>query len=166
MHGGQKNNYDYKKWHERETDDISLRRDVLTRAFLDHQAGVFAERLIDGVLCSVCGSTDHPAPAPLSAEAPTESQINDAEKAAALAMKKSAAASSRAGELKGKADQLESSLKKTLIHLIGSDDTDAAGGLLSQRAAENASSETDIRNKISILEAAAQHNSLDRKSVV
>lgn len=148
-----------------DADDISLRRDVLTRAFLDHQAGVFAERLIDGVPCPVCGSTDHPAPAPLSAEAPTESQINDAEKAAALAMKKSAAASSRAGELKGKADQLESSLKKTLIHLIGSDDTDAAGGLLSQRAAENASSETDIRNKISILEAAAQRKAIIEKLI-
>ena len=80
-------------------------------------------------------------------------------------MKKSAAASSRAGELKGKADQLESSLKKTLIHLIESDDTDAAGGLLSERAAENASSETDIRNKISILEAAAQRKAIIEKLI-
>ena len=48
------------------------------RAFLDGQAGVLAQYLIEGSPCPVCGSTHHPHPARLSAGIPTEAALNRA----------------------------------------------------------------------------------------
>jgi exonuclease SbcC len=48
----------------------------LEAAFLRGQAGILASRLEDGLPCPVCGSTEHPSPAPISADTPTEEQLN------------------------------------------------------------------------------------------
>ena len=55
--------------------DLSFRQ--LEKAFLREQAGILASALSDGEPCPVCGSTEHPDPAGLASDAPTEKELND-----------------------------------------------------------------------------------------
>ena len=73
----------------------------MNRAFLDEQAGILAAELKPGAACPVCGSTEHPSPAALTAEAPTEEQIRKAKKAAEQANQKMQTLSSEANTLRG-----------------------------------------------------------------
>lgn len=50
-------------------------------AFLREQAGILAGSLVNGKPCPVCGSTVHPAKARLSAEAPSQAQVENCKKA-------------------------------------------------------------------------------------
>ena len=73
----------------------------LNRAFLDSQAGVLAADLQPGAPCPVCGATEHPHPAVLSTQAPTQSQLEATQQAARSAMAKATTASQSAGGVKG-----------------------------------------------------------------
>lgn len=48
--------------------------------FFREQAGLMAEDLCEGTPCPVCGSTHHPSPAQVSAEAPSQEQVREARK--------------------------------------------------------------------------------------
>lgn len=61
------------------------------RAFLNAQAGILASRLQPGMPCPVCGALEHPAPAPLPQDAPTEDMVE----AAKTLMEQSAATATR-----------------------------------------------------------------------
>ena len=43
--------------------------------FLDAQAGILASKLQENTPCPVCGSSDHPSPAPLKNNPPTQEQL-------------------------------------------------------------------------------------------
>lgn len=49
-------------------------------AFLQAQAGILAKDLREGVACPVCGSFNHPAPAPLPDRAPDQAEVKAARK--------------------------------------------------------------------------------------
>ncbi len=55
----------------------------LQMRYLDGQAGVLARTLEAGRPCPVCGSTEHPAPAPLNADVPDKDEVERAQAAAA-----------------------------------------------------------------------------------
>ena len=80
------------------------------RAFLDAQAGLLAQDLRAGEPCPVCGSTEHPAPAPLPQAALTEREVEEAARAAEEARQAMAQASQTAGQrgatARERADQL------------------------------------------------------------
>ena len=75
--------------------------DHMRKAYLDEQAGILAQDLIDGQACPVCGATHHPHPANISTEAPTKEQLEQAEELADQSAKKAGDASRKAGELRG-----------------------------------------------------------------
>lgn len=58
--------------------DSQRSSDALFDAFLRGTAGRLAESLVDGEPCAVCGSVEHPAPAPHSDEAVTQRQVTAA----------------------------------------------------------------------------------------
>lgn len=57
---------------------ISDAYEAKNRAFLDEQAGIMAETLIEGTPCPVCGSTHHPSLAHKSEKAPSEAELKAA----------------------------------------------------------------------------------------
>ena len=90
----------------------------INRAYLDAQAGVLAGDLRPGTPCPVCGSLEHPHPAPLSQEAPDEAAWKQAEKAARQARQQEADASRAAGEWKTKLETREEQLCQTAQALL------------------------------------------------
>ncbi len=88
------------------------------RAFLREQAGIIASTLTVGSPCPVCGATEHPLPAALAEDAPTEVDVKAAKAKYDKAQEKMNKASGEAQELKGAVDTTEEILAKEIDSLI------------------------------------------------
>ncbi len=88
------------------------------RAFLDEQAGILAETLIEGEPCPVCGSVHHPRKACKAPGAPAESDVNALEEAARLAEADQGEKSRAAGERKGVFSEAKTRLQRRLRELL------------------------------------------------
>ena len=84
------------------------------RAYLSEQAGVLARTLQAGMPCPVCGAVEHPAPARVSADAPSEAQLKAAKAAADRAAQIAKDASARAGEVRGRTESQSAHLAERL----------------------------------------------------
>ena len=72
-------------------------------AYLDAQAGILAQSLEEGRPCPVCGSVHHPAPAGLSAQAPSQAELERARLAANAAEERRAAESEACAQAQARA---------------------------------------------------------------
>lgn len=68
-------------------------------AFLSQQAGILASSLMAGIPCPVCGSLEHPHPADLSQEAPSQEELEGYQADADAADQKASVASVKAGSM-------------------------------------------------------------------
>ena len=128
------------------------------RAFLAEQAGVLAQGLLAGEPCPVCGSREHPDPAQLSAQAPTESELKAAKKRSDTARRAAEKASQDAAQARGKAQAAEKELVRRGSALFdGIERAEWAGEARAQYGAQ--------QSKILLLagEIAAEQNKLNRK---
>ena len=119
------------------------------RAFLDEQAGVLAAELRQGQPCPVCGSTLHPAPAPLAPGALTRRQLEalrtGSEKAARAAEK----ASEQAGRQKGSRDSLARETAGLLAALFSENPSPAeAAPLLAQARQRARQAEEELASRL------------------
>ena len=99
-------------------DEARARRDALERAFLDAQAGLLAESLVEGAPCPVCGSTHHPARALLPHTAPTQAQVEAARQAAAEADRQAQNTSAAAQSALAAANEAKTSLRRDAETLL------------------------------------------------
>lgn len=99
-------------------DEARARRDALERAFLDAQAGLLAEGLVEGTPCPVCGSTHHPARALLPHTAPTQGQLEAARQTAAAADRQAQTASAAAQRAMAAANEAKASLRRDAETLL------------------------------------------------
>ena len=90
-----------------QADDATRAWQEKNHAFLDEQAGVLAAGLTPGAPCPVCGATDHPAPARLAADAPTEAEVQSAKADADEALAKVQTAAEQGAALRAAAQQTE-----------------------------------------------------------
>ena len=136
--------------------------DHMRKAYLDEQAGILAQDLIDGQACPVCGATHHPHPANISTEAPTKEQLELAEELADQSAKKAGDASRKAGELRGRLEGQEQLVMKTASELLGdgcydSMDTGlAVGNDFKEIAGSGICAASDFSNIQEMLEARQQ----------
>ena len=102
-----------------ETSSELLREyEVKERAFLREQAGIMASSLTAGMACPVCGSIEHPHPAVLAEDAPTEADVKAAKAKCDTAQRRANEASNEAQKRKGMVDTTEEALAKELDSLI------------------------------------------------
>ncbi|MCL1792878.1 MAG: SMC family ATPase [Oscillospiraceae bacterium] len=126
--------------------------------YLDEQAGILANELKPDAPCPVCGSTEHPNPAALSTNAPSKSDLEEAEKIAKNDEKETEAASESASKFKGRIETKKNELESLSAKLLG----DAAFADI-PAAARNAMNE--VLDEIAKTEKhlAAQEQKLARK---
>ena len=107
---------------QEKADGDKARADAMRRAFNAAQAGIMAAALEPGTPCPVCGSTSHPAKAPLPESTPSESEVNAAEKAARSAQNEANEKSAYAAERRGLWTSYGEELKKKIASVLGSAD--------------------------------------------
>jgi len=113
----------------------------INRAYLDAQAGVLAESLRPGTPCPVCGSLEHPCPAPMPQEAPDEAAWKQAEQSAKAAQQREAEASRKAGEQKKEYETREEQLRQqaeALLPALNQATLPEAGALSAAEAEQDA----------------------------
>lgn len=91
---------EYRKASERQQERKRIYGDLQQR-YLDGQAGVLAKQLMAGEPCPVCGSCEHPAPAPDQDGAPDKQAVEQAKTAWEKAEDAMRKASEAAGSVKG-----------------------------------------------------------------
>lgn len=95
---------------------------ALRQAFRNEQAGIMAETLVEGAACPVCGSTTHPNKAVKAEDAPTETQVNDAETEANNGEQLATRRSNEAHTAKGLYESAHDNLVAQAESLIGVSD--------------------------------------------
>jgi len=91
-------------------------------AFMRARAGILASGLREGEPCPVCGSKEHPFPAELPPEAPSEEELEALRAHAEECREKYSAESEKAAALGASAGETEKKLGKTLLELTGNDE--------------------------------------------
>ena len=94
----------------------------LNKAYLDEQAGIIAQTLIQGEPCPVCGSKTHPDIAKKAETAPSKEELEESKNNAENAQNEENEASRIAGQIKGEVTEKENAVKSASTELLGGDD--------------------------------------------
>lgn len=95
-------------------DDLQKTYNEKNRAFLNDQAGILANELVEGEPCLVCGSTHHPKKAEKSQNAPTKEELEALEESSQEAQKSASEASAECAKINGARKELEKKLQNEL----------------------------------------------------
>lgn len=88
------------------------------RMFNDAQAGIMARDLREGEPCPVCGATHHPSKAVSSAAAPSQAEVEAAEKSADASREAASRQSQAAAKLRGQVEEQTQSLTAACRELL------------------------------------------------
>ena len=105
----------------------------MDQAFRDGQAGILAEKLKEGEMCPVCGSTKHPHLAHLSDEVPSEKELNEAKKNADKARQEREKSAANAEGIRSGLTAMEEQIRKQSVRLLNEEDTDKVSERLKEK---------------------------------
>ncbi len=100
-------------------EEKTTRYNDLNKLFLDSQAGILAETLVENMPCPVCGSTKHPEKAKKPIEAPTEADLKKSKAEAEAASNLATKLSSEAGKISGNVSTEKQNLIESISELLG-----------------------------------------------
>ena len=123
------------------------------RAFLNEQAGILAQGLQPGKACPVCGALEHPIPAQMSQNAPTEVELNAAKEAEEAARAKANRASLQAGSAKTALEEREKKLLDRMGEYVEVPTIQEAPAQLAACQRETEALMADLRQEAKALEA-------------
>lgn len=136
--------------------------DAKNKAFLDEQAGIIASSLSPGLPCPVCGSTEHPHLAVLSAVAPTEAEVKAAKAAYEKAQRETEQASGKASTQRGIVSSAGDAIRKAIPPLLGETPLEDAQAAAKAQEALLTEEITESERQIAVLkEKAARKAKLD-----
>ena len=121
-------------------------------AFLNEQAGIIASRLTPGAPCPVCGSTEHPRLATLSAKAPTEADVKKAKTAYEKAQAATEAASAAASTQRGTVATAKEALRKAADALLPGTALEEVKSAADAKKAELTAQISELNGQISEVE--------------
>ena len=134
----------------------------MERRFLDAQSGLLAQTLAQGLPCPVCGSRDHPAPAELPDQAPTEAELKQSRSKAEQTASDAADASSAAGRWAERTLVLRQTLAEECTRLLDAEPEQAPPLLAA--ALDRCSSErnTHLAARAALNRSAAEKQALEQ----
>ncbi len=97
---------EYEK-HEQQKNDMSEQYERMSDAFLRNQAGIMAERLVEGEPCPVCGSTTHPCRQSLTERVCSEAELQELRKKRDVLRRKQEHESKQLAGLRAEAEELQ-----------------------------------------------------------
>ena len=133
----------------------------LFKQYLDEQAGIIAETLIDGTPCPVCGSTSHPIKAVKAENAPTKEQLDESKSTYEAAQKEAQNASEKAANTRGQRDEKRDTVLAMLGEMFGDVTIDDADGLIKDKIADIATALEEVQNAID-----EQQKKIDRRNEI
>lgn len=133
----------------------------LFKMYLDEQAGIIAETLVDGTPCPVCGSTSHPIKAVKAENAPTKEQLDESKSTYESAQKEAQNASEKAAKTKGQRDEKRDAVLAMLEEMFGDIMVDDADSLIKDKIANIATVLKEVQNAID-----EQQKKIDRRNEI
>lgn len=133
----------------------------LFKQYLDEQAGIIAETLVDGTPCPVCGSINHPIKAVKAENAPTKEQLDESKSTYEAAQKEAQIASEKAAKTKGQTDGKRDAVLSMLTEMFGNVTIDDADGLIKNKIADIATVLEEVQNAID-----EQQKKIDRRNEI
>lgn len=133
----------------------------LFKLYLDEQAGIIAETLVDGIPCPVCGSTAHPIRAVKAENAPTKEELEESKTAYESAQEEAQFASEKAAKIKGQTDEKRDAVLSMLTEMFGNVTIDDADGLIKNKIADIATVLEEVQNAID-----EQQKKIDRRNEI
>ncbi len=98
---------------------ISDDYEAKNRAFLNEQAGIIAETLVENEPCPVCGSTSHPHKACKSVEAPSQAELEQLKKIVSKAEAERNEKNALASQARGKFEEKQLAVQTLVQELFG-----------------------------------------------
>lgn len=126
--------------------------DLKYKAYLDEQAGIIAENLIENQPCPVCGSVLHPSPAKKSQNAPTKQELEICKGKIEDAEKIASSAANKANILLASTQEKKENILKSFEEMFGRRDIENVKKLIQEKQTEISDKLIEISKKLSLAE--------------
>ena len=141
--------------------EIKISYDLKYDLYLDAQAGILAETLVDNMPCPVCGSTSHPQKAIKPADVPQKDELDILKAKLAKADDEKIEANKESAKLKGMREEKKDSTVSSIKELLGDIDMNNATDITKAKIKELESNIAVLDQKIQ-----AEEKNIARKEYI